>query len=55
MTNNEFIHVMLEAVGGFVMVMLKKGVIVYTSESVTPLLGYLPVIFSIKYIIRLYC
>ncbi|XP_068900883.1 circadian locomoter output cycles protein kaput [Tenebrio molitor] len=42
LTNEEFTHLVLEAVDGFIMVFSASGQIFYASESITSLLGYLP-------------
>ncbi|XP_072400005.1 circadian locomoter output cycles protein kaput isoform X1 [Diabrotica undecimpunctata] len=42
LTNEEFIHLVLEAVDGFIIIFSTSGQIYYTSESVASLLGYLP-------------
>lgn len=41
--NEEFTHLILEAVDGFIMVFSGSGQIYYASESITSLLGHLPV------------
>lgn len=41
-TNEEFAHLMLEALEGFIFVFGTDGAVVYASESITSLLGYLP-------------
>lgn len=41
--NEEFTHLILEALDGFIIVFSATGKIYYTSESVTSLLGHLPV------------
>lgn len=46
LSNEEFTHLMLEALDGFIIVFSSDGNIYYASESVTSLLGHLPVIFS---------
>lgn len=43
LTNEEFTHLILEAVDGFIMVFAASGQIFYASESITSLLGHLPV------------
>lgn len=43
LTNEEFTHLVLEAVDGFIIVFSTSGQIYYASESITSLLGYLPV------------
>ncbi|XP_044731603.1 circadian locomoter output cycles protein kaput isoform X2 [Chrysoperla carnea] len=42
LSNEEFTHLILEALDGFMMVFSSSGQIFYASESVTSLLGYLP-------------
>jgi len=42
LSTEEFTHLMLEAVDGFIIVLGTDGHIMYTSESLTSLLGYLP-------------
>ncbi|KAL1518370.1 hypothetical protein ABEB36_002003 [Hypothenemus hampei] len=42
LTNEEFTHLALEAVDGFIIVFSTAGRIYYVSESVTSLLGYIP-------------
>ncbi|XP_053952767.1 circadian locomoter output cycles protein kaput [Anastrepha ludens] len=42
LTNDEFTHLMLESLDGFIIVFSGIGSICYASESITPLLGYLP-------------
>lgn len=42
LTNDEFMHLMLEACDSFLLVFTQQGVILYASESVTSLLGHLP-------------
>lgn len=42
LTNEEFTHLILEAVDGFLIVLGKSGNILYISESITSLLGYIP-------------
>ncbi|XP_015590609.1 circadian locomoter output cycles protein kaput isoform X2 [Cephus cinctus] len=42
LSNEEFTHLILEALDGFIMVFSSDGRIYYASESVTSLLGYLP-------------
>ncbi|KAK9303321.1 hypothetical protein QLX08_004922 [Tetragonisca angustula] len=42
LSNEEFTHLILEALDGFIMVFSSSGRIYYVSESVTSLLGYLP-------------
>lgn len=41
--NEEFTHLVLEAIDGYILVFSTNGRIVYASESITSLLGYLPV------------
>lgn len=43
LTNEEFTHLVLEAVDGFIMVFSASGHIYYASESIASLLGHLPV------------
>ncbi|XP_050443431.1 circadian locomoter output cycles protein kaput-like [Adelges cooleyi] len=40
--NEEFTHIILEALDGFIIVFTSAGKILYASETVTALLGYLP-------------
>nr|XP_037270730.1 circadian locomoter output cycles protein kaput-like [Rhipicephalus microplus] len=42
LSNEEFTHLMLESLEGFLLVLSLSGQILYTSESVASLLGYLP-------------
>ncbi|XP_029666826.1 circadian locomoter output cycles protein kaput isoform X2 [Formica exsecta] len=42
LSNEEFTHLILEALDGFIVVFSSNGRIYYVSESVTSLLGYLP-------------
>lgn len=42
LSNEEFTHLTLEAVDGFIMLFSSSGRIYYASESITSLLGYLP-------------
>ncbi|CAH1989054.1 unnamed protein product [Acanthoscelides obtectus] len=42
LTNEEFTHLVLEAVDGFIMVFSTSGHIYYASESIASLLGHLP-------------
>ncbi|XP_063228612.1 circadian locomoter output cycles protein kaput isoform X2 [Bacillus rossius redtenbacheri] len=42
LSNEEFTHLILEALDGFIMVFSSSGRIFYASESVTSLLGHLP-------------
>ncbi|XP_063910972.1 circadian locomoter output cycles protein kaput isoform X3 [Zophobas morio] len=42
LTNEEFTHLVLEAVDGFIMIFSASGQIYYASESITSLLGHLP-------------
>lgn len=44
LSNEEFTHLILEALDGFIIVFSSNGKIVYASESITSLLGHLPVI-----------
>lgn len=43
LTNDEFSHLMLESLDGFMVVFSSLGSIFYASESITSQLGYLPV------------
>lgn len=43
MTNDEFSHLMLESLDGFMIVFSSHGSIFYASESITSQLGYLAV------------
>ncbi|XP_054274274.1 circadian locomoter output cycles protein kaput isoform X2 [Macrosteles quadrilineatus] len=42
LSNEEFTHLILEALDGFIMVFSSSGRILYASESITALLGHLP-------------
>lgn len=42
LSNEEFTHLILEALDGFIMVFSSSGRILYASESITSLLGHLP-------------
>ncbi|WAQ99737.1 CLOCK-like protein [Mya arenaria] len=42
LTNDEFMHLMLEALDSFMLVFTQQGIIMYTSDSVASLLGHLP-------------
>ncbi|XP_077302549.1 circadian locomoter output cycles protein kaput-like isoform X2 [Arctopsyche grandis] len=42
LSNEEFTHLILEALDGFIMVFTSSGKISYASEGITSLLGYLP-------------
>ncbi|XP_029164870.1 circadian locomoter output cycles protein kaput [Nylanderia fulva] len=42
LSNEEFTHLILEALDGFIIIFSSNGRIYYVSESVTSLLGYLP-------------
>lgn len=42
LSNEEFTHLMLEALDGFIIVVSCNGRILYTSESIVSLLGYIP-------------
>ena len=42
LSTEEFAHLMLEAVDGFIIVLGTDGHIMYTSDSLASLLGYLP-------------
>lgn len=46
LSNEEFTHLFLEALDGFIMVFSTNGRIFYASESITSLLGHLPVSFN---------
>lgn len=46
LTNEEFVHLVLEAIDGFIIVFSVSGQIFYVSESITPLLGQLVVSYS---------
>lgn len=43
LSNEEFMHLTLEAFDGFIIVFSSSGRILYTSGNITSLLGYLPV------------
>lgn len=43
LSNEEFTHLMLEAVSGFIIVLSSNGQIQYASESIITLMGHLPV------------
>lgn len=43
LSNEEFTHLILEAHDGFIVVFAASGQIYYASESITSLLGHLPV------------
>uniref|UniRef100_A0A1Y1M8F8 BHLH domain-containing protein n=1 Tax=Photinus pyralis TaxID=7054 RepID=A0A1Y1M8F8_PHOPY len=43
LTNEEFTHLVLDAVDGFIIVFSVSGHILYASDNITTLLGYLPV------------
>lgn len=43
LSNEEFTHLILEALDGFMIVFAANGQIYYASESITSLLGHLPV------------
>lgn len=47
LSNEEFTHLMLEALDGFIIVFSSDGNIYYASESITSLLGHLPVNYSV--------
>lgn len=47
LSNEEFTHLVLEALDGFIMVFSANGKICYVSESITALLGHLPVNLNI--------
>ncbi|XP_054829284.1 neuronal PAS domain-containing protein 2 isoform X2 [Eublepharis macularius] len=42
LSNEEFTQLMLEALDGFVIAVSTDGIIMYVSDSITPLLGHLP-------------
>ena len=42
LSNEESTHLMLEALNGFILVLVTDGHILYTSESMASLLGYMP-------------
>merc|ERR1719233_1037586 len=42
LSNEEFTHLMLESLDGFIVVLGTDGHILYTSESLSSLLGYMP-------------
>ncbi|GAB1284909.1 Neuronal PAS domain-containing protein 2 [Apodemus speciosus] len=44
LSNEEFTQLMLEALDGFVIVVTTDGSIIYVSDSITPLLGHLPMV-----------
>lgn len=46
LSNEEFTHLFLEALDGFIMVFSTNGRIFYASEGITSLLGHLPVSFN---------
>lgn len=43
LSNEEFTHIILESVDGFIAVFSLSGQILYASGSITSLLGHLPV------------
>lgn len=43
LSNEEFTHLILEALDGFIIVFSSTGRVFYASESITSLLGHLPV------------
>lgn len=47
LTNEEFTHLILEALNGFIIIFATNGRIFYASESITSLLGYLPVTLNL--------
>ncbi|KAL3212920.1 hypothetical protein MRX96_051788 [Rhipicephalus microplus] len=49
LSNEEFTHLMLESLEGFLLVLSLSGQILYTSESVASLLGYLPAHKALAY------
>lgn len=50
LSNEEFMHLILEAFDGFIVVFSSSGRILYTSGNITSLLGYLPVWDLLKYL-----
>ncbi|XP_050546594.1 circadian locomoter output cycles protein kaput-like isoform X2 [Daktulosphaira vitifoliae] len=50
--NEEFTHIILEALDGFIIVFTSIGKILYASETVTALLGYLPKTLTNKSIFK---
>lgn len=46
LSNEEFSHLILEALDGFIIVFSTTGQIYYASESITSLLGHLPVSYT---------
>ncbi|XP_060067671.1 circadian locomoter output cycles protein kaput-like [Ylistrum balloti] len=50
LSNNEFTHLMLEALDSCLFVFTQQGSILYVSESITSLLGYLPNDLVNKYV-----
>lgn len=49
LSNEEFTHLMLEALDEFIVVFTIYGKILYVSENVTSLLGHTPVSYSDSY------
>lgn len=49
LSNEEFSHLILEALDGFIIVFSTNGQIHYTSESITSLLGHLPASFHLLF------
>lgn len=47
LSNEEFSHLILEALDGFIIVFSTTGQIYYASESITSLLGHLPASFRL--------
>lgn len=43
LSNEEFTHLVLEAIDGFILIFSSTGQMYYASENVTTLLGYIPV------------
>lgn len=43
LANEEFVHLVLEAVDGFIIVFSATGEILYVSDDITAVLGQLPV------------
>lgn len=56
LSNEEFMHLILEAFDGFIIVFSSAGRILYTSGNITSLLGYLPVSTLLEIIVqRMFC
>ena len=53
LSNDEFVHLMLEAINGFVLALsvTDNGRVLYASEGITWLLGHLPNALVDKYVI----